>query len=207
MENQGMITRKEIQDRLPELKETLAKFSEVWKTFELQNESEFKKTLKTLKYIFTEKSLILPRDWKEVFWEWYIKKELSPKERAFLEFKNIQELLRDQKVILKWAKQYTASIEGEVFNPKPNQSDEKNESLAVRYKLLDEFFQGNENFKKLKIGDQEKLLGFILGCRADTAKNIKNNVGKALPDGKYITEEALARFTILFDKIKKGDIL
>lgn len=94
---------------------------------------------------------------------------------------------------------------------KSHNKTEKGESLAVRYKLLDEFFKRNEEFGKLKNKDQDILLGFILGCRADTAKTIKNQWIKynstKTPDGSDITQTGIDRFTELFDKIKKGDIL
>ena len=71
--------------------------------------------------------------------------------------------------------------------------------------MLDHFFDLKSEFKDLLTKDQEKLLGFILGCRHDTAKSIKNNLVKK-PDGKHITEKALERFTELSEKIKKGEI-
>jgi hypothetical protein len=80
---------------------------------------------------------------------------------------------------------------------------EKEETNAVKYKLLDHFFKGNPEYDKLLIKDQEHLLGFILGCRADTAKSIKN---QPKPDGKHITEITMDRFNQLLDKIKKGEL-
>ncbi|MDP2039845.1 MAG: hypothetical protein Q8S14_14685 [Algoriphagus sp.] len=110
-----------------------------------------------------------------------------------------------------WSKEYTPLIES-IFNTpdkKPNsiEKEQKSEPLAVRFKLLNEFFNGNENFTKLKIKDQHILLGFILGCHQSTSKHIKNNSVRTVPDGKYITQENLDRYAILSDKIKKGDIL
>jgi len=188
----------------PELKESLNKFSEAWKQWSINNDKEFRKTLKTVKSILKQKSLILPRDWKEVIWEWYIKEELSKEDLAFLEFKDVPDLLKDPKIILRWAKQYSEKIEKEVFTPESKKT-EKGEPLAVRYKLLDEFFKGNEQYNKLKVKDKEALLSIILGCHPDTAKDIKNNAVKNIPDGKYITREALDRFRDLSDKIKKGE--
>lgn len=94
--------------------------------------------------------------------------------------------------------------ENEVFTPKSKKA-EKGEPLAVRYKLLDEFFKGNEQYNKLKVKDKEALLSIILGCHPDTAKDIKNNAVKNIPEGKYITGKALDRFRDLSDKIKKGE--
>jgi len=83
---------------------------------------------------------------------------------------------------------------------------EKRETNAVKYKLLDHFFKGNPEYDKLLIKDQEHLLGFILGCRADTAKDIKNEATQSKPNGKYITKKTMDRFNELLDKIKKGEL-
>ena len=83
---------------------------------------------------------------------------------------------------------------------------ERRETNAVKYKLLDHFFKGNPEYDKLLIKDQEHLLGFILGCRADTAKDIKNEATKSKPDGRYINKITMDRFTELSDKIKKGEL-
>lgn len=83
----------------------------------------------------------------------------------------------------------------------------KGETIAVKFKLLDNFFQGNEEFKKLLVKDQQKLLGYILGCHYDTAKHVKNFSNKGNPDGKYITQDSIDRFNDLYIKIKKGDLL
>jgi len=86
-------------------------------------------------------------------------------------------------------------------------SDKNRTTVAVRYKLLQEFFKENENYHQLLVKDQENLLGFILGCRADTAKHIKNNSIKSKPDGKHITQDSIDRFLVLSDKLKKGKML
>jgi hypothetical protein len=83
---------------------------------------------------------------------------------------------------------------------------ERRETNAVKYKLLDLFFKGTPEYKDLKIKDQEHILGFILGCSADTAKDIKNEATKSKPDGRYINKITMDRFTELLDKIKKGEL-
>lgn len=84
---------------------------------------------------------------------------------------------------------------------------EKGEGCAVKYKLLNHFFNESKEYNSLRVKDQERLLGFILGCRNDTAKHIKNNANKKNPDGKYITFESEGRVHELIEKLKKGDIL
>lgn len=84
---------------------------------------------------------------------------------------------------------------------------EKGETIAVKFKLLDKFFQGKEEFKNLLVKDQEKLLGYILGGHHDTVKHVKNFSNKRNPDGKYITQDSIDRFNDLYIKIKKGDLL
>lgn len=118
---------------IPELKESLDKFSEAWRQVDLNNDKEFRKTLKTVKSYLKQKSLILPRDWKEVYWDWYLKKEMAPQERLFFEGKDFPDLLKDPKIILRWAKQYSEKIEKEVFTPE-SKIHEKDESEAKEEK-------------------------------------------------------------------------
>jgi hypothetical protein len=154
-----------------------------------QIHNEFEKTLKSLDPIFQKNGWIRPRDWTEIS-NWY---NLNFKDESSYQKPKIE----DREIYIKWAESNHKNQEIE----KP----EKGESVAVKYQLLDEFFKGNEKFNNLKIKDQEKLLGFIFGCRADTLKHIKNNIQKR-PDGKHITQAGFDRFLELSEKIKKGEI-
>ena len=179
--------------------------------FEKRNENEFKKTLKSMKGFFKKEGLIFPKDWKEVFYSWYVLVKLGDKAYDF-SFSDLSEKISDRQIYLEWAKYETEKLILEInkengdSEKKREKEPEKGESNSVKYLLLDEFFKGNEKFDKLKIKDQEKLLGFILGCRADTVKHIKNNIQNR-PDGKHITQVGLDRFLELSEKIQKGEIL
>jgi hypothetical protein len=96
-------------------------------------------------------------------------------------------------------KKYTEKIDVEQSNQK-----EKGETVAVKYYLQDHFFSSKPEFGKLKVGTQEEILGYIFGCRPDTAKSIKNHAHKPIIDGKHITDEGKDRFNDLLKKIKKG---
>jgi len=154
---------------------------------------EFEKTMNSLKPTFEKNGWYAPRDFKEVRDWYYYESKKNPPERADLPERA---MIQDRKIYIQWAK--ATQIKKEETAPL-----EKGERNAVKYKLLDHFFKGNTEYDKLLIKDQEHLLGFILGCRADTAKSIKN---QSKPDGKHITEIAMDRFTELLDKIKKGEL-
>lgn len=161
-----------------------------------------------LQHLFAKHHLLIPSLEKLLI------SKLSEKNIGEISIKELSPKLEGLKIevedLANWSKEYTPLIEAILKDPdkKFNSIEkEKSEPIAVRFKLLDEFFKGKENFTNLKIKDQEILLGFILGCHPSTAKHIKNNSGKSVPDGKYITKDNLDRYAILSDKIKKGDIL
>lgn len=195
-------------EELEELQKRSERLATAWNMFESNNQDRFKKTLKRIKHILKkyEDGLIIPENWRQVYWEWYFKNKLDEEQRANFEKNDWDKLLSNEKVIIEWAKDYTKEVLNTETEPesKNSKTDKKRETLAVRYKLLDVFFKGNENFSKLKIKDQEILLGYVLGCDVSTAKHIKNNATKGNPDGKYITHKSINRAEELIEKIKKG---
>ena len=120
----------------PELIERLSKFSEDWKKFEQDNEIEFSRTKKAVKRILRRNSLILPENWRQAFFDWYMKGGLTQEEKNELDSKPLVELLRDHTVILKWAKQYTEKIDNEVFPIE--EKSEKLKNLPHKLCLLDD---------------------------------------------------------------------
>jgi hypothetical protein len=202
----------------PELKESLNKFSEAWKQWSINNDKEFRQTLKTVKNILKQKSLILPRDWKEVIWEWYVKEELSKEDLAFLEFKDVPDLLKDPKIILKWAKQYSEKIEKEVFTPdskihEKDESEAKEEKIhsqktridlepKYRFYLMEKlgmidpkgiFYNTN-----LSLNERAKLLSKILGYNERECKDLLNRKTHFNEEKKSDLDD------FLNDLIKKG---
>ena len=83
----------------------------------------------------------------------------------------------------------------------PKFKDEKIKPGAVRYILLIKMFEESDELKSLSIKKKEQIIGFILGLRADTAKNYKNATSK------YINIRHEEEAGNLLEKIKKGDIL
>ena len=45
--------------------------------FEEVYDIEFIKTIKSIKHILKQRGLILPKDWKEVFYSWYVLEKLE----------------------------------------------------------------------------------------------------------------------------------
>jgi hypothetical protein len=161
---------------------------------------EFEKTMNSLKPTFERNGWYAPRDFREVReWHYYEIKKNPPEREDLPE----RAMIQDREIYIQWAKANQKEEETAQTKKKETAPPERGETNAVKYKLLDHFFKGNPEFDKLLIKDQEHLLGFILGCRADTAKSIKN---QSKPDGKHITEIAMDRFTELLDKIKKGEL-
>ncbi|MDO6439750.1 hypothetical protein Q4534_20150 [Cyclobacterium sp. 1_MG-2023] len=174
---------------------------------------DYKKTKKSLKHIFRSQGLVLPKNWGELFYSWVLSVPIGsevreimaslPSERKVFELQPIP-----RNYFIEWAKEETQRLLGTDLIQKPEREKPlKDETNAVKYFLLDHFFKGNDEFNKLKFKDQENLLGFILSCRSDTVKHIKNNAYKEKPDGKYITIKSKDRFDELLEKLKMGEIL
>ncbi|UJP65543.1 hypothetical protein [Mongoliitalea daihaiensis] len=175
----------------PELKQSMAKLSEAFRKFESNNEAIFKKTLKTVKHILKQKSLILPRDWKEVFYEWYLSKELTKEERSELDFKTIPELIKDPKIILKWAKEYSEKIDEELFTPPEKVEAYKNlpHALCILDDLgildfIEEKFTNKNYSGKARETDKAKLIATILNI--DDGEKVR----LALKNKDYLSKTA-----------------
>lgn len=89
----------------------------------------------------------------------------------------------------------------ERFTIEAPEKPEKGEPLAVRYSILNDFFNESDEFKKLSEKQKEKILAYILGTIPRTAKGMKNG------ESKYFTDDHKNRANDLINKIKKGDIL
>ncbi|GHB45691.1 hypothetical protein [Mongoliitalea lutea] len=167
----------------PELRKAVSDFTKAFSQFESNNEAIFKKTLKTVKHILKQKSLILPRDWKEVFWEWYLDKEHTEEERLELDFKTIPELIKDPKIILKWAKEYSEKIDKELFTTPEKVEALKNlphalcilDDLGI-LDLIEEKFTNKNYSGRARETDKAKLIATILNI--DEVENIRSSLRK-----------------------------
>ena len=139
-----------------ELKERL-------KEWESINEVEFKATIKSLKYIFKENLLVLPRDWKEVFYEWYI--DRLDDEKFYLSFEKLKEKISDRNLILEWAEDYSNS-----FKKISKEQSEKLKNLPHKLCLLEDLgildlieerFKDKHYLGKARETDKARLLALL----------------------------------------------
>lgn len=172
---------------------------EYLKKIEEKNNLEFKKSLKSVKHILKQRGLILPKDWNQVFIDWYIE-SLPEKEQHKLSIPDLYKKISDETILIQWAEEYSKIIT-------PNRSEklstkEKHKGFAVRFTLLKMLgFEKTPEFLALSEGQKVAFLRFILGCDESTAKGLKNGYEKVIQPKHE--EEAKE----LFNKIKKGDIL
>ena len=175
----------------PNLKEDFAKFSDKWRKFEQDNEIEFKKTKKAVKRILKRNSLILPENWRQAFFDWYMKGGLSQEEKSELDSKPLVELLRDHTVILKWAKQYTQKIDNEVFPIEEKSEKLKNlphklcllEDLGF-LDLIEERFKDKHYLGKARETDKARLLALLF--EIDDSEKVR----QALKNKDYLSGKA-----------------
>ena len=190
--NEFETIREDLQSIIPpKLREDFAKFSDKWRKFEQDNEIEFKKTKKAVKRILQRNSLILPENWREAFFDWYMKGGLTQEEKSELDSKPLVELLRDHTVILKWAKQYTEKIDNEVFRIEEKSEKLKNlphklcllEDLGI-LDLIEERFQNKYYQGKARETDKARLLALLF--EIDDHEKIR----QALKNKDYLSGKA-----------------
>jgi hypothetical protein len=190
--NEFETIREDLQSIIPpKLREDFAKFSDKWRKFEQDNEIEFKKTKKAVKRILERNSLILPENWRQAFFDWYMKGGLSQEEKSELDSKPLVELLRDHTVILKWAKQYTEKIDNEVFPIE--EKSEKLKNLPHKLCILDDLgfldlieerFQNKYYQGKARETDKARLLALLF--EIDDHEKIR----QALKNKDYLSGKA-----------------
>jgi hypothetical protein len=174
----------------------ISKAQEKVKSTEIEIQKEFKETFDTVKHIFISKSLILPKNWEQVF-HWYFFE--SGNDISKIKLKDWVYLFSNKEIYEQWAK---AKAYGFLENQseKTNKED-KGESLAVRYSILNDFFTESSQFRDLSEKHKEETLAYILATIPRTAKGIKNG------ESKYISKNHKDRADELINKIKKGEIL
>ncbi|MFN3801335.1 hypothetical protein [Belliella pelovolcani] len=170
--------------------------------FEKRNENEFKKTLKSMKGFFLKEGLIFPKDWKEVFYSWYVLVKLGEKAYDF-SFSDLSEKISDRQIYLEWAKYETEKLILEINKENEDTENKREKELpaSVKFELINLIFDEKAEFKVLQENQREKLLSYILGVGSRTAKGMKNG------ETKYINSDHADRAKVLFEKIKKGDFL
>jgi hypothetical protein len=175
----------------PELIERLSKFSENWENFEQNNELAFRRTKKAVKRILKRNSLILPENWRQAFFDWYMKGGLTQEEKSELDSKPLIELLKDQTIVLKWAKQYTEKVDNEVFPVEEESEKLKNlphklcllEDLGI-LDLLEERFKDKHYIGRARETDKARLLALLF--EIDNHEKVR----QALKNKDYLSGKA-----------------
>jgi hypothetical protein len=176
--------REKFNDLMPqELKNTLGKLRKSLSEWDQKNQSEFRKTVKSLKHVFDTKKLVIPTDWKEVYLDWYIQ-TLDESESWKVSLDELIKKLTDRKIILEWAEIYTRElipekIEVEAKTEKTH-SQKTRIDLEAKYRfyLMDKlgmidpkgiFYDTN-----LSLNERAKLLSKILGYNERECKDLLN---------------------------------
>lgn len=178
----GKIARDEI-DKINKMAEGL---NQRIKDFEQKNELEFKKTLKTIKHIFKEKGLILPRDWKEIFYSWYVFEKLGD-EKYDLTFDILAEKITDRTLYFEWAESYMnklipEKIEVKAYTNLPHVLcilDDLGILDLITEKFSDKHYKG-----RARETDKAKLIATILGI--EDAQKIRY----AIKNSDYLSDKA-----------------
>jgi hypothetical protein len=92
----------------PRLQEALREFEKTFDEWSQKNEDEFEKTVETIRGVFNQKGLVLPRNWQEVYFDWYLK--TNGEELDKVPFEKFHELMKDRKIILEWANEITKEL-------------------------------------------------------------------------------------------------
>lgn len=151
------------------------------KLWEGKNESEFKKSLKSIKHILKKRGLILPKNWSQVFFGWYLG---TLPEQDSIHINELHKMISDETILIQWAEQYTdskiiTSIEVEAKTEK-NHSQKTRIDLEAKYRfyLMDKlgmidpkgiFYDTN-----LSLNERAKLLSKILGYNERECKDLLN---------------------------------
>lgn len=166
---------KELQDSL---QSTFSRLSESLKAWELRNEIEFKKTLKSVKYKLRQKGLVLPKDWKEVYYEWYLKK--YEEEFVWLTSADLTKKIGDRQILIQWAIEYS-----EQFEIIPKEQSEKLKNLPHKLcileelgfmELIDERFKDKNYYGKARESDKARLIASLFDI--DDPERIRNTLRK-----------------------------
>ena len=165
--------------------------------FEERNNIEFQKTMDSIRHILISRNLILPRDWKEIFYTWYILEKLED-ERFYFRFEQLTQKISEREIFIEWAEIQSEKL----FNKPRNGFEAENmKPLSVRFLLLQAFFEESKEFQNLHQNKRTKILEYVLGASNRTAKALKNG------EPRYLNDEHKSRAKDLINKIKKGDIL
>ena len=182
-------------------KKALSKLSEKFKEVENKNDQSFKETIKSLKHIFKTKGYVKPKNWREIFYDWYY--ENYPDILAITHWEDLHTLIGDRSIILEWAEEYTNRLS--FYQNEGNQKNENVEPFSVRFELLELLFDEKKEFRSLGEKQKEQIYKYILGISGKngirTARGIKNK------DSKYRNQNHKERAEQLLNKIKKGIIL
>lgn len=146
---------------LPSLQNTFREFQITFNEWSLKNEAEFQKTVETIKGLFHQRGLVLPRNWQEVFFDWYL--ENHAEELDKVPFEEFHELMKKREFIVAWANEITeelfpASLQAEGLEKIPH-------LLTLLYELgIIEVI--NQRFKaegKDTATNKARLIGTLIG--------------------------------------------
>lgn len=87
------------------------------KQYEARNQIKFEKTLKRVEDFLKKKGLIIPDNWREVYWDWYLMKKLNDDDLWSLGYDDLDKIISNEKILIEWARDYTESIDKEFFSP------------------------------------------------------------------------------------------
>lgn len=90
---------------------------EAFKQFEARNQIKFEKTLKRVEDFLKKKGTIIPDNWREVYWDWYVMKKLNHDDWVSFENEYWDKIISNEKILIEWARDYTESIDKEFFSP------------------------------------------------------------------------------------------
>lgn len=106
---------------------------EAFKQFEARNQIKFEKTLKRVEDFLKKKGTIIPDNWREVYWDWYVMKKLNHDDWVSFENEYWDKIISNEKILIEWARDYTESIDKEFFSPNSEENtpfkDERTKNL------------------------------------------------------------------------------
>lgn len=153
---------------------------EDWKTF---HQESFKKSVKSLKYIFKRHHTPIPHDWERVFFDWYLLKHPDLEKTPLHLIPPI-----DETEIFNWAKEYSENF---TFQSLEKVEAYKNlphvlcllDDLGI-LDLIEEKFKTKHYKGKARETDKAKLISTILGIE-DPQK-----IRYAIKNSDYLSDKA-----------------
>jgi hypothetical protein len=189
----------------PSLQEALREFQKTFDEWSRKNEDEFQKTLETIRGIFNQKGFIIPRDWQEVYFDWYL--ENNAEELDKVPFEKFHELMKDRKIIFEWAIHYTKKIELDFKEGEAEKLENLPHQLCVLdflgiIDLIENKFLNTNYSGKSREGDKAKLIASILG-----QENRVSTIRLALKNKDYLSTVAKEKAILTLRNISLDKVI